>query len=284
MSKRLVLSCSPILAVVMVFGVATPPDAAAQVEPYNPYAVTEPAPVPVSPEGKIQWGIFYKSAAVQRKYEHLWNLGACRGTFKGITAQVGENKLRVDELPESHFTGTVRATAGGLAGGMIAFARSPDSADPPLVVQLHPAGVTRLSVTGTASPAILQPGMTVRVATRVDSDGKAVVPVTALDIISPVPRSELVDVVPGVKTTVVGIVTHVHRNMVGLRVDTGRVRRLTLPLVADATVAIDAAATELLAGGDAIDVTGRLWSGPGSLGAGTVFASEVVVRKPGSTR
>lgn len=261
--------------------------AQAQFEPYNPYAVTEAAPAPVSPAGTIQWGTFYKSAALERRYEDLWNIGACRGTFKAITIRVAENKLKVDSLPEARFVGTVRGATGGLAGGLIAFATSPDvtdATDPPFVVQLHPAGVTRLSVTGTASPAVLRPGMTVRVATRVDSRGHATDAVTSIDVMSPDPRDRSTAVMAGEKATVVGTVTNVRRDLVGVRVDAGRIRRLTLPLAANAAVTIDAAAPELVAGGDAIEVTGRLWSGQGAMGAGTIFASDVVVRKPGLAR
>lgn len=229
-------------------------------------------------------GTFYKSAALQGKYEQLWNLGACRGTFKGTTQPVAENKLSIDSLPESRFTGTVRAATGRSRGGLIVFDRIMDAGDEPLVVQLHPAGVTRLRVTGTASAAILRLCMTVRFVTRVDAHGVTVDAVQSIELVSPARRGHGDGIVAGEVVAVTGVITHVRPKLVGLRLDAGRIRRLTVHLADDAMVAIDTSIAEFVAHGDAIEVTGRLWSGPGSMAAGPIFASDVVVRKPAVAR
>jgi hypothetical protein len=124
--------------------------ASGQVGPYNPYAMAEDAPPPLAADGTIQWGVFYKSAKLQRAYERLWSLGACRGSNRAITVPVAENKLVIDRLPEAEFRGVVQGATGDLAGGMVAFtldSTSPDGTEA-LVAQLHPAGVSRLAVRG----------------------------------------------------------------------------------------------------------------------------------------
>jgi hypothetical protein len=59
----------------------------------------------------------------------------------------------------------------------------------------------------------------------------------------------------------------------------GGLRRVFLPLSADVVVRFDAAQVEYVAAGDQISLTGRLWTGEGSMAAGTIFASDVVVTK-----
>jgi hypothetical protein len=59
----------------------------------------------------------------------------------------------------------------------------------------------------------------------------------------------------------------------------GSLRRLFLPLSDNVVVRFDAAQVEYVTPGDRISLTGRLWTGEGSMGAGTIFASEVIVTK-----
>jgi hypothetical protein len=249
--------------------------------PYNPYVDSQGPLVPVAPDGTIRWGVFYKSAALQKSYERLWNLGACRGTNKAITIPVGANKLHVDELPEAEFRGVVRGADGTLAGGLVAFVENPAAGDDaaPLMAQLHPAGVTRLVVVGESSADVVRPGMIVRLATVVDARGRAAEPVRKLEIVSPPADARPVGIVAGEPTTVLATVTQVRDGVLGLRLDAGRIRRLAIPLDPAAVAMIDAPAVELISAGDAIQVKGRLWTGEGALGAGTVFASDVLVRK-----
>jgi len=255
--------------------------AAGQAVPYNPYVDSQGPLVPVAPDGTIRWGVFYKSATLQKNYERLWNLGACRGTNKAITIPVAANKLQVDELPEAEFRGVVRGAEGTSAGGLVAFVENPAAGDdePPLVAQLHPAGVSRLVVVGESSADIVRPGMTVRLATVVDARGRAAAPVRRLEIVSPPTDVRPVGIVAGEPTTVMATVTQVRDGVLGLQLDAGRIRRLAIPLDPEAVATIDAAAVELVSAGDAIHVKGRLWTGEGAFGAGTVFASDVLVRK-----
>ena len=68
--------------------------------------------------------------------------------------------------------------------------------------------------------------------------------------------------------------------MLLLKVDAGKIRRLSLPIADDAeTMIVDAAQLDLVAPGDEVEITGRRWSGEGSMGAGTVFTSRIIVTK-----
>ena len=260
---------------------ATGAMARGQVAPYDPYADSQGVPAPIAADGTIQWGVFYKSASIQAAYQRLWNLGACRGTRKAITEPVNRNKLIIDRLPEDEHEGTVLAAAGGIAGGLIAF--TPPDAEAhaePLVVQLHPAGVTRLRVTGRSPAAVLRPGQVVRLIAEVDARGESRAPLAAFDIVTPRVDFAPDAVEPNRRGLIVGTVQRVHQGTLPHVVPTGRLRRLTFTLQDDAVATIDAAQLDLVAAGDAISLTGRLWDGEGAMGAGTIFASGVTVAKP----
>jgi hypothetical protein len=274
------MTSSPSLTLVALAMIAVATNASAGA-PFNPYDDGNAAQPPVSADGTIHWGTFYKSAAIQKSYERLWNLGACRNTNKAITIPVAENKLVIDRLPEAEFKGVVTASAGGLAGGMVAFVRegeSPTEADP-LVAQFHPAGVTRFAIQGRAPAAILAPGMVVRFRAEADSRGRIAEPVRALDVVTPPKGFKPDEVRPNRVDTIVGSVVSIRKGTVIVRVDAGRLRKFTLTLADDAELTIDAAQFDLVGPGDVIEVKGRLWTGEGSAGAGTVFVSDVLVTK-----
>lgn len=269
--------CGLPLLVIAVWASAAP----GQVAPYNPYADAQDSPPPLAADGTIHWGTFYKSAKLQQSYERLWNLGACRGSNKAITVPVAENQLVIDRLPEAEFKGVVRAVVGQAAGGMVAFDESDGTGGhaEPLVAQFHPAGVTRFQIGGRAPASILTTGMVVRIRAEVDGKGHGVEPVSSFEIVTP-PAGFVPDAVrPKRMETIVGTVVSIQKNLVGLRVDAGKLRRITLQLDADAIATIDAARLDLVATGDEIKVKGRLWTGEGAMGAGTIFVSDVVVSK-----
>ena len=267
------------LAAFLMLGACSTP---ALAEPYNPYADGHDPLPPVAADGTLHWGTFYKSAAIQKSYERLWGMGACRGTNKAITVPVERNKMVIDNLPEESFTGRVRATTGSLAGGMVAFTEGAavDPSTAVLIAQLHPAGVTHMQVGGRTSAAAIKPGTTVRLRATVDDKGRSAEPIQAIEIVTP-PRGFSPDPIRGhTLNTVVGTVTNVRDNTLQLRIDAGRIRRLTLTLADDAEVMIvDAAQVDLIAPGDEVEITGRRWSGEGAMEAGTVFTSRIIVTK-----
>lgn len=271
-----------IMLACVVICTAVADSAAGQLVPYNPYADTQESLPPVAADGTLHWGSFYKSAAMQQAYERLWSLGACRGTNRAITEPVSRNKLRIDDLPEASFSGVARAAAGTLRGGLVAFAEGGDAGDAAavLVAQLHPAGVSNLRISGPASTACLKPGMTVRLLAEVDEKGRSTAPIRSLEIVSP-PAGFIPDPVrPHSPVTVVGEIQRFGDAVVTLKVSSGKLRRLTLPLSPETTVTVaDATRLDLVAPGDAVEVTGRRWAGDGCMGAGTVFASKVTITK-----
>jgi hypothetical protein len=275
----------PVLIVPLLLVMATP--ARGQLTPYNPYADSQEAPAPLAADGTVQWGVFYKSNSVQSAYQRLWNLGACRGTNKAITEPVNRNKMIIDRLPEADFQGTVVAATGGLAGGLVAFSEGhavaaghAGATAEPLVAQLHPAGVTRLRVTGRVPAAVLRPGLVLRLVAEVDERGRAAAPLTAFEVVTPQADFKPDPVRPRVREMIVGTVKRIHKDVVTLEVPAGTVRRLTFTISPDAVATVDAARLDLVAAGDAITVTGRLWAGEGAMGAGTVFVSDVTITKP----
>lgn len=251
----------------------------AQINAYNPYADSQTGLPPVAPDGTLRWGTFYKSAAIQKAYERLWNLGACRNTNMAITVPVEMNKVAIDSLPEETFRGVVQGTTGTLQGGMLAFATA-DADGSTLVAALHPAGVSKLSVSGRIPASGLRPGMTVRLQTRVDHKGVASDPAAMIDVITLPAGFKAEPVVAGQPMTVVGTVTRIQAATLWLQVPAGRIRRLSVPLGPQTTVAVDAAQLDLVEPGDVVLLEGRVWRGEGCLGDGTVFASMVTVTKP----
>ena len=270
---------SPIVAIVLAT-VALPDRACAQLTAYNPYADSQEMLPPVAPDGTLRWGTFYKSAALQKTYERLWNLGACRGTNKAITVPVEQNKLSIDSLVEEEFRGTVIGAAGTLEGGMLAFTSGPVVPDAtPFVATLHPAGVSKLTVTGSMPIARIRPGMTVRLNARVDGKGVGTEPLDSIDIVTLPARFKPVAVQPDRVDTIVGRVTQVRGGSLQVRIDAGKIRRLTLPLAPEAMARVDAAQLDIVEPGDSVTITGRLWEGEGCMGQGTIFASKVSVTK-----
>lgn len=258
-----------------------PPAAWGQLAPYDPYADSQEHPAPLAADGTIQWGVFYKSQELQQAYQRLWNLGACRGTNRAITEPVQRNKLLIDRLPEADYEGVVVAVSGSLAGGMVAF-RQPAAVSPqePLVAQLHPAGVSRLRVTGRMPASVLRPGFTIRLTADVDNDGQISEPVAGFDIVTPPADFQPDPVEPGGRRQIMGTVRAVRKGAVTLAIEAGRLRRLMVTLAPDAIASVDASRLDLIAPGDSVALTGRLWSGEGAMGSGTVFASDLTITKP----
>lgn len=271
------MPCYRLIAAAVV-ALVLPQVGQAQVAAYNPYADSQEMLPPVAPDGTLRWGTFYKSAATQKAYERLWNLGACRGTNKAITVPVEMNKLSIDSLPEEEFRGTIVGVNGTLAGGMVVFTTG-GLEHVTRVAVLHPAGVSKLAVSGTAPASILRPGMTVRLHATIDRKGRGDEPISAFEIVTLPADSKPTAVRPGQVDTIVGQVVQVRNNLLLLRVEAGTIRRLSLPLAANAVATIEAGQLELVEPGDTVELKGRLWTGAGSLDAGTIFTSKIVVTK-----
>jgi len=266
--------------VALATGIAPAP-AVAQVPAYNPYADSQDPLPAVLPDGTIHWGTFYKSAAIQKAYERLWNLGACRNTNKAITIPVENNRLVIDSLPESEFRGVVQAVTGTNVGGALAFVQNgtDGSAGAERVALLHPAGVTKVEVAGDAPLSLLTPGMAVRFQATVDGKGRSTGPVRVLHVIAPATDAKPTAVTADTEEMIVGRVVQIRRGTLSVRVDAGKIRRITLKLAPDAVVNVATSQVTLAAPGDSVEIKGRLWTGDGALGEGTVFADRIIVTK-----
>ena len=247
------------------------------------YSTPAPPPPPLNDDGTIHWGTFYKSAAIQKAYERLWNLGACRGTNKRITIPVENNKMIIDSLPESDFEGVVQASAGSIRGGLIAFfdTSGSSSVSKTRVVQLHPAGVSSLHVHGPSNMAILSPGMIVRLQAMLDIRGHGIDEVDLIEIITPPSVFEAPSIQPKQRIELIGRINSIEKQRLILQLPhtTNGMKRVILHLSDTAVVRFDAAQVEYISPGDQISVTGRIWTGEGSMATGTVFASQVKVIK-----
>ena len=269
-----------VVALLVLVFLATVAPGEARGQRYNPYADPREVVPPLAPDGTIQWGTFFKSAQLQLSYERLWSLGACRGTNKAITEPVENNKVLIDRLPEAEFAGVVHAAAGSLAGGVVAFTdKAAPAGDAAFFAQLHPAGVSRLAVTGTIAREQVVAGMVVRFRGRVDQRGRGAEPLRTLAVVTTAADFRPQPVQPDRIEEVIGTVASIHGNTLVVKVEAGRLRRLVLSLAEEAVVTVDGAYLDLVAPGDTVEVKGRLWSGAGSAGAGTIFASRVVVTK-----
>lgn len=255
-------------------------------EPYNPYSNTPLNFAPLKADGTIHWGTFHKSADLQRLYERLWATGACRGTRKAIIDVVVNNRMQVDELPERDFKGVVQGVSGSLAGGVLAFSTGDGGSqnhDKIFIAHLHPAGVSRVAVAGRISVDDLKPGMMVRFRPVVDERGRGTTPVKAITVVTPGKGYKPEGIEPGRPDTVVGTIVSVKPPAVVIQLHAGSVRRLVCRMADDVEATVEAARIDLVAPGDEVTITGRLWTGEGAAAAGTVFASDVTVTKRSPT-
>ncbi len=125
--------------------------------------------------------------------------------------------------------------------------------------------------------------MVIRVVTTVDTHGKGKESIQAVDIVTPSADFKPDEVLADRIGTIIGQVVQARGTLLVLQINTGKIQRVSLQLGKDAVATLDASQLELVGSGDAIEVTGRLWSGEGAMGAGTIFASKVTVTKAESS-
>ena len=151
----------------------------AQRPAYNPYAKqTEEDLAAVRPDGKLNWPAFFKSKAMEDRFKVYFAQGSCTGTNMRIVNALEANKVVVNDLPEESFLGL----AGKVSAGTVAMASEKGV---PMMVVTHPAGVSKVSISGKMNPADLRPGMMVKFSGRVDNHGKGVKPIDSLEIFTP---------------------------------------------------------------------------------------------------
>lgn len=244
--------------------------AQAQFRPYDPYApqVEEP---PISSDGKVNWPSFYASAQTEQRYRDLWNSGSCGGSRKDLLAYFQSNKLDINKLGEGSIQG--KAMQGDQSGVVVA---TGDNKLQSIVI--HPAGVTKVSVTGSMRLADLRPGMIVRCLTKIDSTGRGQTPIESLEVFTPSGPESLVAVTPNEDRTVSGRVVSLRGERLQLHVEAGTIHKVALPVNDKTQVRVSGSSLALVGPGDEVEAKGRMM-GAVKNNLPTIFASEVTVVK-----
>jgi hypothetical protein len=245
----------------------------AQTRPYNPYAPAEEFASPVTPDGKLNWPPFFKSATMEAKYHSYFEMGSCVGTKAAVTEKLRLNKVDVNELAETSITGV----AMGVQSGIV---KIRDASGSPIAIVMHPSGVSKVSITGTMPLNQLRVGMMLRLLSSVDEHGVGLKPLSEVEVVTlsadilekPVEASHV--------QTIVGKISRLYgTGRLRLQVDPGKLHRLALAVKQDSVVDVNAHSIQLIAPGDFVQSTGHIYIGEGSLGAQTLFASEITVAK-----
>jgi len=244
--------------------------AQAQFRPYDPYApqVEEPA---ISSDGKINWPSFYKSAATEQRYRDLWNTGSCGGSRKDLMAYFLSNKMDINKLGDGTVQG--KATQADMAS---AFVVNGERKLHNIVA--HPAGVTKISVTGSMRLVDLRPGMYVRGMAKLDSAGRGLSAVESLEVFTPSGPEAISAVTPNEERTVAGKVVSVRGERLRLQVDPGTIHRINLQVGEKTQVRVSGSSLALVGPGDEVEAKGK-FLGAVANNPPTIFASEITVVK-----
>ncbi|HTN77161.1 MAG TPA: hypothetical protein VL096_18000 [Pirellulaceae bacterium] len=255
--------------------------AAAQVAPYNPYAEPADDPSPVTADGKPNWPSFYKSAATQAKFQAYFEMGSCVGTRKSINNMLADNKVNINKLPEADVAGLASRNEKGT---ILLQEKSGQNA----MVVAHPAGVSKISITGPLPITALQVGMTVRFLGKIDTKAQGTEPLAAMEVVSPSADLKPQELIAGQLSTVIGTITKLHGQHMQVKLATGKLHRATFTVTPETTVTVNASDLALIFPGDEVTAKGHLYAGQGTAAKKTVFADEIVVTKhiqqPASTQ
>ncbi len=246
----------------------------AQRPAYNPYAKqTEEDLAAVRPDGKLNWPAFFKSKAMEDRFKVYFAQGSCTGTNMRIVNALEANKVVVNDLPEESFLGL----AGKVSAGTVAMASEKGV---PMMVVTHPAGVSKVSISGKMNPADLRPGMMVKFSGRVDNHGKGVKPIDSLEIFTPDAKFKWKAIITDRQQNIAATVLKVEGSLLQVQVPAGRVRKLTFQVKENPEIIVTGSTLDLISAGDEISTKGLVYlSGEGAGGVPVVFASEVIVKK-----
>jgi hypothetical protein len=240
-------------------------------EPYNPYAPVEELAPPVAADGKLNWPTFYKSAATRQKFQRYFAIGACVGTNKEINARLLNNRVDIDKLGEKTVSGCVVRRLGGIVTIV-------DPTGTRFDLVTHPAGVSKVSVSGTMPVDRLRPGMTVRFVGQVDDRGMGSALLQSLTVVEPTANLRWPTVEAGRESGLTARVVRLTDDHLQVLVPVGKLRRLTFELGDETKVIVAADSLSLAAAGDVVRAKGHVYSGPGAPGGKQLlFASEIAV-------
>jgi hypothetical protein len=248
--------------------------ASAQRPAYNPYAKqTEEDLAPVRPDGKLNWPAFFKSKAMEDRFQVYFAQGSCTGTNMRIVNMLAANKVEVNDLPEESLLGL----AAKVNGGTFAMASKEGV---PVTVVTHPAGVSKIRISGKMNPTELRPGMMVKFSGRVNDSGKGIKPIESLEVFTPDAKFKWQAVITDRQQTIAALITKAEGSLLQVQVNAGRVRKLTFQVKENPEIIVTGSTLNLISAGDEISTKGHVYvSGEGAGGAPVIFASEVIVKK-----
>ncbi|MFN0020159.1 MAG: hypothetical protein ACKVP0_18010 [Pirellulaceae bacterium] len=248
--------------------------AIAQRVPYDPYAKQKEEDLaPLRPDGTLNWPAFFKSKAMEVRFQGYFAQGTCTGSNKRIVNYLEANKVDVNALPEESLLGL----AAKSEGGMLAMA-SQDGV--PMTVVTHPAGVSKVNISGKMNPADLRPGMLVKFSGRVNDHGKGMKPIENLEVFTPDAKFKWKEIISDRQQNIAATVVKATGSMLQVQVPTGRIRKLTFQVKENPEIIVTGSTLDLVSAGDEVSTKGRIYlSGQGAGGNPVVFASEVIVKK-----
>jgi hypothetical protein len=260
------------LALGLLVLLSTP--ALAQRVPYDPYAKQKEEDLaPIRPDGKLNWPPFFKSKATEDRFQVYFAQGSCTGSNMRIVNMLAANKVVVNDLPEESLHG-LAGTATGVSVTMAAKGATP------VTIVTHPAGVSKVSITGKLNPAELRPGMLVKFSGRVNDHGKGMKPIESLEVFTPDAKFKWKAIISDRQQNIAATVVKAEGSMLQVQVPTGRIRKLTFQVKENPEIIVAGSTLDLISAGDEISTKGHVYvSGEGAGGVPVVFASEVIVKK-----
>lgn len=158
------------------------------------------------------------------------------------------------KLKDTEFTGKVFKVA---PQGFLAL----NFGNQPITVWVHPRQ-TAISVTGSAEPDALKPRMHVRFTGKFDEENKISDPIKELEIYTPLPTEEKLELSPGAETQIAGSVLGFRDGELLLLTNTKKRLKLKGTLAADAKITVNLAGHAAARPGDQIKASGKLYSDP----------------------
>lgn len=246
----------------------------AQRVPFDPYAKQKEEDLaPVRPDGKLNWPPFFKSKATEDRFQVYFAQGSCTGSNMRIVNMLAANKVVVNDLPEESLLGL----AGTATGGTVTMAAK---GSVPVTIVTHPAGVSKVSITGKLNPAELRPGMLVKFSGRVNDHGKGVKPIESLEVFTPDAKFKWKAIISDRQQNIAATVVKAEGSMLQVLVPTGRIRKLTFQVQENPEIIVTGSTLDLISAGDEVSTKGHVYvSGEGAGGVPVIFASEVTVKK-----
>ncbi len=247
--------------------------ASAQQKPYNPYADENADLAPISPDGKINWPTFYKSAAIKAKFDWMFATGSCRGTNPRLNAVISGNKVNVNQLPEEEYSAIVQSAVNGK---LVLIDKSMVTTS----VMIHPKGVSKVEVVGPLTLQQLRLGMLVRFIAKINEDGTSEQPLASLEVFSNQRDYPFAEIETGERKSQVARIVALRDKTLELRVEAGQLRQLKLPVDDSTVVMMNMDSISLVAPGDKIELKGHRYQGEGITTKQAIFANKLLVTKP----